>query len=120
MDSILTSIKTLFGIPEEDTSFDEELIMHINSVFSVLAQLGVGDLNAFHIDDSSAIWTDFAKDMSKIEMVKSYIFQKVKLLFDPPMSSAVMDATNRIISELENRLFMEFNYTSKEESDGTE
>lgn len=104
MDSILTSIKKLLGIAEEYKYFDADLIMHINSVFSILTQLGVGPSEGFSITDDSAVWNDFIQENSKIEMVKSYIHLKVKLLFDPPLSSAVIEAINRMISEFEWRL----------------
>lgn len=115
MDSILTSIKAQLGIHKDDTSFDEELIIHINTVFSILTQLGVGNPNGFYISDASELWTDYISDMTKIEMLKSYVYMKTKILFDPPTTSAVADATNRMISELESRLFMEFNYVDKED-----
>ncbi len=104
MESILISIKKLLGIAEEYKHFDADLIMHINSVFSILTQLGVGSPEGFSIKDDSATWTDFIRENSKIEMVKSYIHLKVKLLFDPPLSSAVIEAINRMISEMEWRL----------------
>lgn len=104
MESILTSIKKLLGIAEEYNHFDQDIIMHVNSVFSVLTQLGVGPANGFSITDKDATWNDFIKDDPKLEMIKSYMHQKVKLLFDPPLSSAVMESTNRIISELEWRI----------------
>lgn len=104
MESILTSIKKLLGIAEEYKHFDADLIMCINTVFSVLTQLGVGPSEGFLIEDDSAVWADFISSDSRIEMVKSYIHLKVKLLFDPPISSALIEATNRMISELEWRL----------------
>ena len=104
MDSILTSIKKLLGITEEYTYFDADIIMHINSVFMILTQLGVGPSSGFSISDSSATWDDFAVDGQSVEAIKSYIHLKVKLLFDPPSSSAVIESMNRLISELEWRL----------------
>lgn len=104
MDSILTSIKKLLGITKEYQHFDDDLIMHINSVFLVLTQLGVGPSEGFLIEDASAEWSDFLEDPTKLQLVKSYIFLKVKLLFDPPLSSAVIEANNRMISEFEWRL----------------
>ena len=114
MDSILTSSKAQRGIHKDDTSFDDELIMHINTVFSILTQLGVGSPSGFHIEDDSSIWYDYISDMSKIEMVKSYIYMKTRLFFDPPTASAVADSTNRLISELDTRLCMEFNEVDTE------
>lgn len=104
MDSILTSIKKLLGIAEDYTHFDTDLIMHINSVLSILTQLGVGPSEGFSISDKVARWNDYISDRSKIEMVKSYMHLKVKLIFDPPQSSAVMESMNRMISEFEWRL----------------
>lgn len=104
MESILTSIKKLLGIAEEYEHFDPDLILHINSVFMVLNQLGVGP-EGFMIQDKHSIWTDFipVEDV-RFEAVKSYVYLKVRLLFDPPLSSAVMESINRMISEFEWRL----------------
>lgn len=115
LESILTSIKKLLGIAEEYKHFDADLIMHINSVFSILTQLGVGPSAGFSIQDDSAIWADFISDNTKIEMVKSYMHLKVKLLFDPPLSSAVIEAMNRMISEFEWRLNVAVDPSGKEE-----
>ena len=104
MDSILTSIKKLLGITEEYEHFDQDIIMHINSVFMILTQMGVGPEEGFIISDSTTTWNEFTNDDKKIEAVKSYVYLKVRLLFDPPASSSVMEAINRSISELEWRL----------------
>ena len=104
MESILTSIKKLLGIEEEYEHFDQDLIIHINSVFMILNQLGVGPSEGFVIEDKTAKWTDFIEDPVKMQAVKSYVYLKVKLLFDPPLSSAVIESTNRMISEYEWRL----------------
>lgn len=104
MDSILTSIKKLLGITKEYEHFDQDIIMHINTVFMILNQLGVGPPEGFSIKDATSIWTDFVSDTTKIEAIKSYMYMKVRLLFDPPTSSAVMDSMNRMIAELEWRL----------------
>lgn len=108
MESILTSIKKLLGISEEYTQFDVDIIMHINSVFSVLTQIGVGPSTGFSIESKSDGWSDFLEDEDpRLEMVKSYMAMKVRLLFDPPTSSAVMEALNRSISEFEWRLIVQ-------------
>lgn len=104
MDSILTSIKKLLGISEEYEHFDQDIIIHINSVFGILTQLGVGPVGGFHIKDKDSTWEEFISEDSKLETIKSYIYLKVKLLFDPPLSSAVMESINRLISELEWRI----------------
>lgn len=104
MNSILTSIKKLLGIAEEYEHFDADLIMHINSVFMILTQLGVGPAEGFIIQDEDATWDEFIQGETNIEAVRSYVYLKVKLLFDPPLSSAVIESTNRLINELEWRL----------------
>ena len=105
MKSILTSIKKLLGITDEYDHFDADLIIHINSVFMILNQLGVGPSKGFAIKNKDQTWDEFLlEEDPRFESVKTYIFMKVKLLFDPPMSSAVMESMNRMISELEWRL----------------
>lgn len=106
MESILTSIKKLLGISAEYEHFDPDIIMHINSVFMVLTQMGVGPSDGFTIEDEMSVWEDFIKSNAMIEAVKSYIYLKVRLLFDPPSSSAVIESINRQISELEWRLYI--------------
>lgn len=106
-ESILTSVKKLLGIDESYTHFDPDLIMHINSVFSILTQMGVGPPNGFSITGSSEVWNDFiTKEPNNFSLVKSYMHLKVKLLFDPPLGSAVIESINRQISEFEWRLFI--------------
>ena len=106
MESILITIKKLLGITEEYTHFDQDIIMHINSVFMTLTQLGVGPEEGFSIEDETSNWTDFVSDLTaaNLEGVKTYIFLKVRLLFDPPASTAVLESYNRAISEYEFRL----------------
>ena len=104
MDSILTSVKKIIGISEEDESFDTDLIIHINSVLMILNQLGVGPEDGFSITDKSAVWTDVIGDNKFIEAVKTFVGLKVRLIFDPPTSSAVLDSINKTISELEWRI----------------
>lgn len=104
MESILTSIKKLLGIAEEYKHFDDDLIMHINSVFLVLTQLGVGPETGFMIEDDTTEWTEFIGESAQLQTVKSYMYLKVKLLFDPPLSSTAMQSMNNIIAEFEWRL----------------
>ena len=104
MESILQSIRKLIGPDETYTYYDTDLIIHINSVLAVLTQLGVGPGEGFFIQDESATWNDFLGNDPKLEMVKSYVYMKVKLIFDPPSSSAVIDSMNRSISEFEWRV----------------
>ena len=104
IESILTSIKKMLGITEEYEHFDSDLIMHINSVFMILTQLGVGPPSGFSIRDKTSIWKEFVSDETKFQLVKSYMHLKVKLLFDPPLSSAVMASMEKMIAEAEWRL----------------
>jgi hypothetical protein len=104
-ESILTTIKKHLGLPEEYEVFDIDIIDHINSVFSILTQLGVGPAAGFSIADKNATWADFIPTQDpRLSMVISYMEKKVKIMFDPPLSSAVAEATNKIIAELEWRL----------------
>ena len=108
MESILQSIKKLLGITSDYTAFDADIIMHINSVFMILKQLGLGPAQGFSITDDTSVWTDYIpSDNVNFEAIKSYIYLKVKLLFDPPLSSAVMECMKQMINELEWRLNIE-------------
>lgn len=104
--SILTTIKKLLGITEDYKHFDLDLTIHINSVFSILNQLGVGPTEGFSITGAEEEWSDFVPDaqIKLIEMLKSYVYLKVRLLFDPPMNSTVTESINKLTSELESRL----------------
>lgn len=102
--SILTSIKKMLGVAEDYTEFDEDIITHINSVFLNLTQLGVGPEEGFMIEDDTAVWEDFIVDSIRLQAVKTYMYLKVKLLFDPPLSSSVTESFTRMIAELEWRL----------------
>ena len=104
-DSILTSIKKLLGIAEDYPHFDSDLIMHINTVFMILHQMGVGTAEPFSIEDDTATWQDFLEDKKDLAAVKNYIALKVRLTFDPPTSSSHLQAINDAISEYEWRLY---------------
>lgn len=105
MESILISIKKLLGIPEDQTNFDTDIIIHINSVFMILTQMGVGPEEGFVIADNFPQWTDFIPDDGpNLELVKTYVYLKVRLLFDPPASSTVLASIEKLISEFEWRL----------------
>lgn len=106
-ESILTSIKKMLGIEEEYTHFDADLIMHINSALNVLKQLGVGPEEGYVINDKSASWGDFISDSKTVQMVKSYVYLKVRIIFDPPTTGAVMEAFKEQIKEFEWRLNVE-------------
>ena len=117
MESILTSIKKMLGITEDYEHFDADIIMHINSVFTILTQLGVGPAEGFRIEDSSATWADFLSDNEKLDSVKSYMHLRVKLLFDPPLNSKVIESMNRMIGEFEWRLNVEVENTKSSQEE---
>lgn len=105
MDSILTSIKKLLGISEDYEHFDADIIMHINSVLAILAQLGVGPTEGFSIRDKTATWGDYiGENAKKLNDVQMYIYLRVKLIFDPPSSASVIEAMTNAKNELEWRL----------------
>lgn len=114
MEGILESIKKMLGIGEDYDHFDSDLIMHINSVFSILTQLGVGPTEGYVVEDENDLWTDFIGDSTLIEMAKTYTYMKVRLIFDPPSSSAVMESYNNIIKELEWRINVAVDTSSSE------
>lgn len=104
MDSILTSVKKMLGIEADYEHFDTDLIMHINSVLLILNQLGVGPLTPFTITGTDETWSDFFSDVAVIELVKSYVYLKVRLIFDPPSTGVLHEAMERQIVEFEWRL----------------
>lgn len=103
-ESILTSVKKLLGIAEEYTQFDTDIIIHINTIFMALQQMGIGPKDGFSITDENDIWTDFMEDSILLNSVKTYMYLRVKLLFDPPLTSSTVDSFNKLISELEFRM----------------
>lgn len=104
MESILTSIKKLLGIPEDYEHFDTDIIIHINSALATLPQLGVGPAQGFSIKDKTATWDSVLLGRTDIDNIKSYIYLKVRMIFDPPTSSAVIEAFKAQIAELEWRI----------------
>ena len=113
IESILTSIKKHLGIEESYTAFDDELIMDINSSLSVLTQLGVGPEDGFFISDASATWGDFTEE-KYIPLAEDLTYLRVRLLFDPPSSSAAMDSIKQTIQEDSWRLEVMVSYTEGE------
>jgi hypothetical protein len=103
--SVLTNVKKLVGLAEADTSFDLDIVTHINSIFSVLTQLGIGPADGFMIEDATPTWEDFLGGDSKtLNAVKTYMYLRVRLLFDPPSTSFVIESLNKQIEELEVRM----------------
>lgn len=106
-ESILTSVKKVLGISEYYEHFDQDILLHLNSVMSILYQLGVGPENGFVVEDDSTTWSDLFDgdiDTNKMMYVKSYVCLRVRLLFDPPASSGAIDAMERQMRELEWRI----------------
>lgn len=110
-ENILSSIKKLLGLNDGVTVFDTDIVIHINTVFANLTQMGVGPQNdegkniGFKISTGNEVWRDFTSNDILIENVKTYVYIKVKMVFDPPTSSALIDAYNAQAKELEWRLY---------------
>lgn len=116
MDSILSTIKKLIGgIAEDDDHFDVDIITHINSVFLELSQIGIGPEEGFSISDKTSTWDEFIEPGTIQNAVRTYVYLKVKLIFDPPSSSFVVESINKILEKLEWRL--NFQAESRKETD---
>jgi hypothetical protein len=102
--SILKSTKKILGIGEADTSFDVDIVTHINSVLAVLDQVGIGPVNGYMIEDDTATWDTFIGTDPRLNLVKTYLYLRVRLLFDPPSTSYAIDAMKNQIAEFEWRL----------------
>ena len=103
-DSILNSTKKVLGIDADYTAFDLDVMMHINTVFTTLVQLGIGPVNGYMIEDAAATWDDFLGEDLNLNSVKSYVYLRVRILFDPPATSFTIEAMQKQIQELEWRL----------------
>ena len=104
MESILTSMKKLLGMDEENHQFDVDVMIHINSIFVILKQLGAGPEDGFIITNEFASWSDFTQDNIQLEQVKTFMYLKLKLIFDPPINSAAIEAIKEQIKEYEWRI----------------
>lgn len=102
--SILTSTKKLLGIDESYTHFDQDIIVSINSCLSTLNQVGIGPVEGFSIEDSTAEWEDFIGDDNRLNLAKSYVYMKTRVVFDPPSTGFVLTALQEQIKEAEWRL----------------
>lgn len=103
-ESILNSIKKLLGIAAEYNHFDTDIIIHINTVFMTLNQLGVGPSEGFRIKDSLTQWNEYIEEDDNLDAVKTYMYLKVKLIFDPPLNSSIQETMKQSIREYEWRL----------------
>lgn len=102
--SILKSIKKLLHIPPENDEFDPDVIIHINSAFSDLHQLGLGPDTEFMIEDQTKVWTEYIGSDEYIQSVKTYVYLSVRLVFDPPTTSFAIEAFQKQILEKAWRL----------------
>lgn len=105
-ESILKTVKQLIGVPVETTDFDLDLIIHINSVFAVLNQLGIGPSEGFEITGDTEVWSSFT-DSKKLAGIKSYMVMKIKLMFDPPQNAATIESYKELVREFEFRSHIE-------------
>ena len=121
-ESILDSIKKFIGLSIDDDTFDDELLMLINGIFMALQQIGVGPQNSlFHIEDNSSTWSDYLENPNELSMVQTYIAIRVRLVFDPPQSSALEQALKQEVAEYEWRLNIKVDdYHVEEGSNGEE
>lgn len=106
MSSILNDVKHSLQIETDDHSFDQSIIMHVNATFVILNQLGVGE-KLFFIEDETAEWDEFIND-TNVNLVKQYMYAKVRVLFDPPATSFVLSSLEKNVEQLEWRLNVEF------------
>lgn len=117
-DSILNSVKKMLGgISEECEDFDNEIIIHINTVLAILTDMGFGPKDGFMIADSSATWSEFIPNIIRFNMVKTYVGLKVKMIFDPPESSYLKESIEHNLEEIEVRLNNIVNYEFREEDE---
>lgn len=102
-ESILDSTKKILGIEADYKAFDLDIMTHINSIFSILHQMGIGPEDGFRVDDESTVWSDFVDD-DRMNSIKTYVYLRVRLLFDPPTTSFHQTALKEQYQELEWRL----------------
>lgn len=103
-DSILLTTKKQLGIADEDHGFDMDIIIDINTVFGILTQLGVGPKEGYAISDESTQWSDYLQNNALLEMVKTYMYLKVRMIFDTPTSGSMNSAHEQLIQEMEWRI----------------
>jgi len=106
-ESILITIKKLLGLGKEYTLFDPDVIVHINTVFSNLSQMGVGPEEGFVINTEDEKWSDFLGPTLHTQNIITYIYMKVKIMFDPPANSTLLQSLTKVSDELEYRLYIE-------------
>lgn len=103
-DSILTSVKKVLGLTKDYTVFDLDIIIHINSVFAILNQLGIGPAEGFVIEDDAPTWSEYLGDNANLNLVKSYVYLRVRMLFDPPGTPYHINSLEAQAKEMEWRM----------------
>lgn len=107
-ESILMTIKSMLGISDEDTAFDNDVLVNINAVFSTLYQIGVGSETHYFIIDKDSTWEDvFSEEKDLVDFIKLYVYMKVRVVFDPPTNSSIMEALKSQIQEIEYRIMLQ-------------
>lgn len=104
INSILDSTKKALGLAPDYDAFDPDIVMHINTVFTTLNQLGFGPVNGYMIESDEETWDAFLGGDPLLNAIKTYMYLRVRKLFDPPTTSILLDAINQQIAELEWRL----------------
>ena len=117
-ESILKTIKQLIGCPDDFEQFDLDLIVHINSAFATLTQLGVGPKEGYRITGADNEWSEFEDDVQKLSFIKDYVYIKTRLLFDPPTSGSLMDSLKEQLKEMECRLYILYDPISEDDEKG--
>lgn len=115
-ESILGTIKKLIGFEDDYTQFDTDLIIHINTAFASLAQIGSNLKEGFFITDKNNLWSEYTTDTAILEPIKMYVYLKTKMIFDPPASSMVIETIKQTINELEFRIQISADSSGKEET----
>jgi hypothetical protein len=103
-ESILISTKKVLGVSEEYAEFDLDILTHINAAFGVLNQLGLGPDEGFYVEDENSLWEDYITKSSALSMIRTYVFLKVRFLFDPPTTSFLISAFEEQIKQHEWRI----------------
>lgn len=106
-EKILDTIKSMLGVSDQDTAFDNDILVNINATFSTLYQIGVGDDSHYFVLDGSETWRDIFKEVDLIDFIKLYTYMKVRLLFDPPTNASVLESLKAQINEIEYRILLQ-------------
>jgi len=110
MESILNSVKKIVNVSLEDDSFDQDLIIYTNTILAVLTQMGVGPVEGFVITGEEETWDDFVGDDIRIQLIKTYVGLRVRMMFDPPTNSSAVQAFDNSIQETQWRIYAMTNY----------